>query len=143
MNDNDDNDTSVLFTGDSIVGQGTAVFENLSTYISSLQKQLRLNPKTIFPAHGPIVRDAKEKIEEYIRHRQQREDEIVKVFEDAGNVVLTTMDIVKVIYAKYPQSLWPAAERGMVLHLEKLRDEGRTEEVGGGKWMLITRQSTL
>lgn len=143
MNDNDDNDTSVLFTGDSIVGQGTAVFENLSTYISSLQKQLRLNPKTIFPAHGPIVRDAKEKIEEYIKHRQQREDEIVKVFEDAGNVVLTTMDIVKVIYAKYPQSLWPAAERGMVLHLEKLRDEGRTEEVGGGKWMLITRQSTL
>jgi len=52
------------------------------------------------------------------------------------------MDVVKVIYARYPQSLWPAAERGVVLHLEKLRDEGKAKEIGSGKWILTKTQSS-
>ena len=137
-------ETGGLFTGDSVLGQGTAVFETLSTYISSLRKQLALNPVTIYPGHGPVVTNAKAKLQEYISHRQQREDEIIKVFsmeETSGE--LSPRDVVKVIYAKYPQSLWPAAERGVVLHLEKLRDEGKANEIGGGKWVLTRSQSSL
>ena len=136
-------DSGTLFTGDSILGQGTAVFENLTTYISSLKRQLSLNPSALYPGHGPIIQGkaATEKIQEYIDHRQQREDEIVKVMEKEGEV--TALEIVKVIYARYPQSLWPAAERGVKLHLEKLRDEGKAKEVEGGKWVLISWQSSL
>ena len=134
-------DSGILFTGDSVLGQGTAVFANLSTYISSLKKQLELNPKTIYPGHGPVVHHAKDKIEEYIRHRQQREDEIIKVLKDAGvDAQLNPKDIVKIIYARYPQSLWPAAERGVEHHLEKLNDEGKANKGDGGKWMLVTPQ---
>ena len=135
----------ILFSGDSILGQGTAVFENLTTYIESLKKQLSFNPKTIFPGHGPIITDARGKIQEYISHRQAREDEIVQVFRSEGGAgkELTPSDIVKVIYARYPQSLWPAAERGVVLHLEKLAHEGMAKSVGVGKWMLISQQSSL
>jgi endoribonuclease LACTB2 len=138
-------DSRILFTGDSILGQGTAVFENLTTYISSLKKLLELNLEILFPAHGPVLRNAKEKIAEYIAHRQQREDEIMNIFESNGgeDVVLSPMDIVKVIYVKYPKSLWFAAERGVVLHLKKLRDEGKAKEVEGGKWMLASPQSSL
>ena len=136
-------DSNALFTGDSILGQGTAVFGNLTTYISSLKKQLNLKPTMLYPGHGPVVqgKQATEKIQEYINHRQQREDEIVKVMTDAEGEV-TPMDIVKIIYVKYPQSLWPAAERGVILHLEKLRDDGRAQEAGG-KWALVPRQSSL
>jgi endoribonuclease LACTB2 len=136
-------DSNALFTGDSILGQGTAVFENLTTYLSSLKKQLNLKPTTLYPGHGPVIqgKEATEKIQEYINHRQQREDEIIKVMMDAEGEV-TAMDIVKVIYARYPQSLWAAAERGVILHLEKLRDEGKAKE-SGGKWTLISRQSSL
>ena len=137
-------ETGSLFTGDSVLGQGTAVFETLSTYISSLKKQLALNPVTIYPGHGPVVTNAKAKLQEYISHRQQREDEIIKVFSAEENgVQLSPMDVVKIIYAKYPQSLWPAAERGVVLHLEKLRDEGKANEIGTGKWILTKTQSSL
>lgn len=135
-------DKGILFTGDSILGQGTAVFEDLSTYLSSLRRLLQFNPSTLFPGHGPVIHNAKEKIEEYISHRQQREDEIVNVFKDAkvdgegGERGLLPMDIVEIIYVKYPKSLWGPAERGVVLHLKKLRDEGRAKEVGGGRWML-------
>jgi endoribonuclease LACTB2 len=133
-------DTGALFTGDSILGQGTAVFENLTTYVSSLKKQLNLNPSILYPAHGPVVEAASEKIQEYIAHRQQREDEIIKVFKGSGSTTeVTPADIVKVIYAQYPRSLWPAAERGVVLHLEKLRDEGKARTVGDGKWDLTSR----
>jgi endoribonuclease LACTB2 len=136
-------DSGVLFTGDSILGQGTAVFENLSTYISSLKRQLSLHPTALYPGHGPVIegKAATEKIQEYIDHRQQREDEIIKVMMEEGEV--TAMEIVKIIYAKYPQSLWPAAERGVKLHLDKLKDEGRAKEIEGGKWVLISRQSSL
>jgi glyoxylase-like metal-dependent hydrolase (beta-lactamase superfamily II) len=136
-------DSNALFTGDSILGQGTAVFENLTTYLSSLKKQLNLKPTTLYPGHGPVIqgKEATEKIQEYISHRQQREDEIAKVMTDAEGEV-AAMDIVKVIYARYPQSLWAAAERGVILHLEKLRDEGKAKE-SGGKWTLISRQSSL
>jgi len=133
-----------MFSGDSILGQGTAVFENLTTYIESLKKQLSLKPKTIYPGHGPVITDATAKIQQYISHRQQREDEIVQVFRSAGvGKELTPSDIVKVIYAKYPQSLWAAAERGVVLHLEKLRDEGKAKLVAGGKWILVSHQSSM
>jgi glyoxylase-like metal-dependent hydrolase (beta-lactamase superfamily II) len=139
-------DSGALFTGDSVLGQGTAVFENLSTYLESLKKELDLNPTTLYPGHGPELRgqEAKDKIQQYISHRQQREDEIIKVMTDMGSEAqITPADIVKVIYAKYPKSLWPAAERGIVLHLDKLRDEGKAKEVGSGKWILCSRQSSL
>ena len=135
-------DTGDLFTGDSVLGQGTAVFESLVTYIASLKKQLNLNPSTIYPGHGPIVERATEKIQEYITHRQQREDEIVKILADSAEEALVTpRDIVKVIYARYPESLWPAAEKGIILHLEKLKEEGKSREVERGKWALTTRPS--
>ena len=133
-------DTGILFTGDSILGQGTAVFQNLITYIASLKKQLSFKPTSLYPAHGPVVvgeKAAREKILEYIDHRQQREDEIVRIT-GASDVPVSPMDIVKVIYSTYPQSLWAAAERGVILHMEKLRDEGKAEEVERGKWVLVS-----
>jgi endoribonuclease LACTB2 len=138
-------DDGILFSGDSILGQGTAVFENLGTYIESLKKQLSFNPKTIFPGHGPVISEARAKIQEYISHRQAREDEIVQVFRNEGGAgkELAPTEIVKVIYARYPQSLWPAAERGVVLHLQKLADEGKAKSIGGGKWILLSEQSLL
>jgi len=135
-----------LFTGDSILGQGTAVFENLSTYMSSLKKQLSLNPKILYPGHGPVIQGesaAQGKIQEYITHRQQREDEIVKVMAESADNQVKAMDIVKVIYAKYPQSLWPAAEMSVLLHLRKLQDEGKVKMTGDMSWLLLSPQSTL
>jgi ribonuclease/clavin/mitogillin len=136
-----------LFTGDSVLGQGTTVFENLTTYLSSLKKQLDLNPATIFPGHGPVItgrQAARDKIQEYINHREQRENEIIDVIMKRGSdAQVTAEDVVKVIYAKYPQSLWPAAERGVLQHLDKLKDEGRAQNVGGGKWVLTSSKSSL
>lgn len=65
----------------SLAGQSTAVFNDLSTYLSSLRHLASLRPPTLYPGHGPIVSDGTSAIKTYIAHRQQREDQILQILQ--------------------------------------------------------------
>ncbi|KAF3906972.1 hypothetical protein ABW21_db0201518 [Orbilia brochopaga] len=127
-----------LFTGDNVLGQGTSVFENLSDYLESLERMLALDPIRAYPAHGPVIEDAKAKITEYITHRKERESQVIQVLQSANGSALGSMDIVKVIYKDYPENLYEAAERGVLLILNKLLKDGKVEREGE-KWKLSTQ----
>ncbi|XAO26088.1 hypothetical protein I312_104922 [Cryptococcus bacillisporus CA1280] len=69
-----------VFTGDTVLGQGTTHFTDLSTYMTSLRTLLALKPRVLYPAHGPHIPSQEASvshIQTYIAHRQKREDEIV------------------------------------------------------------------
>lgn len=90
---------NILFSGDCILGEGTAVFEDLADYLVSLEKILRMEPKTIFPGHGPVIQDPAPKIKFYIQHRLKREAEILQVLAEHGKGKgLSEMDIVAHMY---------------------------------------------
>ncbi|KAI8099388.1 beta-lactamase-like protein 2 [Halteromyces radiatus] len=110
-----------VFTADCILGQGTAVFEDLSAYLEGLRSILRLHPVRLYPGHGPIVEPALPKIKEYIAHREQREQQVL----DFLNKPSTPMEIVQVLYRDYPASLHLPAAHSVLLHLLKLEKDRR------------------
>jgi glyoxylase-like metal-dependent hydrolase (beta-lactamase superfamily II) len=137
-----------LYTGDSVLGQGTAVFEDLALYLKSLDSMLHFGDseqdggyETVYPGHGPVIPKGKELIREYITHRLQREAQILKVLGspppgnadplELSTTYWSTWTIVTTIYATYPESLWLPAAHGVGLHLGKLEGEGVVRRVGG------------
>lgn len=88
---------NALFSGDCILGEGTAVFEDLYTYMKSLKAILDLKPTVIYPGHGGVIDQPVTKIEEYIAHRNRREEQILKVMTQLKKP-LTPMEIVENVY---------------------------------------------
>lgn len=88
-----------LFSGDCILGERTAIFEDLYTYLNSLRKILALNPRVIYPGHGSVIIDPVASIQFYIDHRLKRENDILGVLgEKAKSKAMSEMDIAKEIY---------------------------------------------
>jgi len=134
-----------MFTGDNVLGQGTTVFEDLATYLGSLEKMKHLFKGRAYPGHGPVLEDGPGKIAEYIRHRRQREEQVIQTMREersgAGDgTSWTPMELVKIIYREVPESLHPAAAYGVLQILQKLQREGKVV-LHGDRWRLSDRSA--
>ncbi|KAK5159483.1 hypothetical protein LTS14_002625 [Recurvomyces mirabilis] len=130
-----------MFTGDNVLGHGTAVFEDLATYLQSLERMEGAFNGRAYPAHGAVIEDGKAKVREYIEHRREREEQILGALTEQGGDGVSSMGIVKVVYKNYPEPLHVPAEGGVVQVLKKLEGEGRVEQVGKG-WQVRQGQKS-
>jgi glyoxylase-like metal-dependent hydrolase (beta-lactamase superfamily II) len=112
----------VLFTGDHIMGGSTVILEDASAYLRSLRKVESLAPRHLYPGHGPEIPEASQTITDYIRHRLEREREIVAA---VGSGASTPLEIVQAVYADIDPDLQMAAARQVEVQLTKLAEEGR------------------
>ena len=140
-----------------MLGHGTAVFEDLATYMATLEKMHDRAVGRAYPGHGDIIEDGKAKIMEYIQHRQQREDEVLRVLKFGtldGNGKETSpggkvrswspLELVKIIYRDVPEDLHPAATRGVVQILLKLEGEGKVvRDARSGRWCISLERPVL
>ena len=126
-----------MFTGDNVLGHGTAMFEDLATYLASLKAMEEEFDGRIYPAHGDVVEEGRVKVREYITHRKQREEEVLEVLGDGE--ARTGMEIVKIVYRNVPVELHGPAEGGVQQVLRKLRGEGRVVERTPGKWTILEK----
>jgi ribonuclease/clavin/mitogillin len=130
-----------LFSGDNVLGVGTTVIPSeggdLLDYMRSLDRLLVEQPTAIYPAHGPVIRDGRAKLREYIDHRNQREREIIAALR-AGLTGIP--EIVARVYAAYPVALHLPARSSVCSHLLKLERERRVRRSGAApldaRWSL-------
>lgn len=140
-----------MFTADNVLGQGTAVFEDLTTYLASLERMRPLFKGRAYPGHGPVISDGPAKVVEYLRHRKEREDQVLRTLRSSKGADSsgrpgadadgwTAMELVKVIYRDVPEELHEPACGGVLQILEKLEHEGGVARAPNGeRWILKDR----
>ncbi len=115
-----------LFSGDTVLGHGSVFVQPgngaLAAYLDSLRALRELELDVICPGHGPLVTDARAKIEEYLEHRLAREAALLAAL---GDGLRTQDELLDTVWSDAPVALRPAAAITLAAHAEKLRDEGR------------------
>ena len=122
---------NALFPGDHIMGWSTTVIGppdgDMSDYLASLEKVRDRNYDTLWPTHGPPVRDASAFVQAFIDHRLEREAQIIAQMQ-AGKTQIK--DMVSVIYADVDKRLHPAACHSVLAHMIRLVQLGRVDCIG-------------
>src|SRR5437773_6280056 len=117
-----DHNNGVLITGDNVVGFGSVLIDppegNMREYLDSLQRMRTVpNVTVLLPGHGPAVANPREKIDQYIAHRLEREANILNAVRHGAN---TVKEIVARVYTDVSPKAHAMAERAVIAHLEKL-----------------------
>jgi glyoxylase-like metal-dependent hydrolase (beta-lactamase superfamily II) len=129
---------AALFTGDLVLGTGTAVLDDapgaLADYMASLDRLLALRPRTIYPGHGPIVADGVAKLIEYRDHRRQRVQQVLDALAARGPS--TVDELAAAIYTEVPAHLLAMAARNVGANLEMLAASNQVVRGEADRWSL-------
>ena len=111
-----------FLVGDLIQTIGTVVIQapegDMKKYFNSLLRVIALNPKNCIPSHGIIVGGI-HKLEETLKHRKMREQQIIILMNDNKSID----EMIGVIYKGLDDSLIPYAEKTIEAHLKKIKEE--------------------
>lgn len=112
---------NALFPGDHIMGWSTTVISptdgEMTAYLDSLDKVLRRDYATLWPTHGPPVRDVRPFVQAYIDHRMAREAQILEQLRQGQTHIKS---IVPILYANVGKHLHPAACHSVLAHMIRL-----------------------
>ena len=114
-----------LFSGDHIMGWSTTVITppdgDMTDYLSSLQAVRGAGFETLWPTHGPPIREVTEFLKAYIAHRRGRETQILNGLATGPQRI---RQLVPALYADVDPRLHAAAGRSMLAHMIDLTARG-------------------
>ncbi len=120
-----------LFSGDHVMGWSTTIVSppdgDMRAYMESLRKVRQRDDRILWPTHGGPVTNPQTFLSQYLRHRLDREAQILQCLTDN---VTTIDEMVNILYADVKVELHKAAGRSVLSHLIKLIDDGRAVVVG-------------
>lgn len=117
---------NALFPGDHIMGWSTTIIGppdgDMTDYLNSLEKVRDRNYDTLWPTHGPPVREVRPFVQAFLDHRLERERQVLEQFAAGKRFI---KDMVPVIYADVDKRLHPAACHSVLAHVIRLVELGR------------------
>jgi endoribonuclease LACTB2 len=106
-----------LVAGDMLAGVGSILIDpddgHMGTYLKSLQRLIDLNPRSVLPAHGPLLTDGEARLRMQLMHRQQRQQQLEDVLRREG-IAMTAAELVPHAYTDVPSNMWPMAVRSVL-----------------------------
>jgi glyoxylase-like metal-dependent hydrolase (beta-lactamase superfamily II) len=96
----------------------------MADYLESLERVRRRAPRRIAPGHGGVIDDPAAVLDDYLRHRREREVQVLAGLRAAPAGGVTAEQLVAVMYTNVPEVLHPVAKHSVWAHLRKLGDEG-------------------
>jgi glyoxylase-like metal-dependent hydrolase (beta-lactamase superfamily II) len=128
-------ESRTLFVGDMLVHGTTVVIPashggSVAAYLTSLDRLLRLDPARAWPAHGPVIEDPQALIHHYIKHRAEREEQVLAALESGA---VSVDDLLSRIYPGLQPALEGFARESLLAHLIKLESEHRVRR-DEGRW---------
>lgn len=115
-----------LFAGDLMSGNGTVAVipprGSMSAYLNSLRSLIAYDIDIVYPGHGPAIENGAGRVQEYIEHRERREEEILElIVEGVGEIE----DLVEQLYPDVLPRLRPLAAGTVLAHIVNLMDRSR------------------
>ncbi|KAG6358777.1 hypothetical protein INS49_012296 [Diaporthe citri] len=137
-----------MFTGDNVLGHGTAAVEHLSTWMGTLRQMQSHGCTTGYPAHGAVIPDLNAKIACELAGKVRRERQALQALQQTpkdcghGRGRLTVKDLVTSVYGDQMDTgvREMALEPFMDEVLRKLAEDGMVGfEMRGGvkKWFAV------
>ncbi len=121
--------TGLLFSGDHVMSGSTVVIAppdgDMTAYFESLEKVKGRGAKRIAPGHGDMIEDPASVLDHYLKHRLEREVQVLAGLRDAGSFGVTAEALVAAIYMGVPTDLHPVARYSVWAHLRRLASDGR------------------
>ena len=102
------------------------------TYLGSLRLLESVAEATVYPGHGVPVREGRKAVRAALRHRREREQQLIDVL--TGDPQSAEV-LVKKVYAHEDPSLHGLALRSLLSGLIKLEEEGSVEHARGGYYL--------
>jgi glyoxylase-like metal-dependent hydrolase (beta-lactamase superfamily II) len=126
----------MLFSGDHVMDGSTVVIAppdgDMAAYLEALRRLRGMRLRSIAPGHGHLITEPKAKLDEYLTHRGEREEQIFGAVQDGAS---TVDDIVGRVYVDVAEVLHPIARYSVHAHLLKLADEGKVHGADlDGEW---------
>ena len=130
---------AAVFAGDLVAGEGFIVVDppdgNMADYLASLARvrDLATGPgrewAVLLPGHGPQIDHARVRLDGYIAHRRQREEQVMSSIPTHGG--LSAEQLLPLAYQDTAELMYPVAIRSLQAHLDKLVADGMVIEQNG------------
>lgn len=120
-----------MFTGDNVLGHGTAAVEQLSVWLDSLRLMQSHNCKVGYPAHGVVIPDLQRKIDLELKAKTRRETQVLgtlaQIRTPGGKASVTVKQLVTIMHGDGmdPEVRQMAIEPLMGEVLNKLAEDGK------------------